>query len=410
MPSVNIGLFGFGVVGEGIYRVLQQKPQLGAVISRVVIKHPEKERQAPAHLFSTDAYTILDDPEIALVVELIDDAEAALHITLEALRRGKSVISANKKMIAAHLPVLVETARAHKVSFLYEAAVCGSVPIIRNLEEYFDNDLITHVTGIVNGSTNYILTRMHKENLSYAAALEQARAAGYAERDPALDVEGWDARNKIRIAAVHAFGLYVDAEAIPVKGITSISDFDMRYAKEKGYVIKLLAHCSVHADGTLKEISVVPSFIPKLHALRLTDDAFNGVLIGGQLSDTQFLYGKGAGRYPTSSAVLSDISAYTYAYAYAYKKGIRRVTHYASVEDVFYVRFPALRAAEICAAGEVLEYYRSAQHHYVIMRSALPHLLEICQSPDISVVRFIDRNIEHTTALETVSENYFSVN
>ena len=165
MQTVNIGLFGFGVVGEGIYHVLQQKPQLGVRIQRIVIKHPEKNRNAPSVLFSTDANTILQDADIALVVELIDDAEAAFDIALRALRSGKSVISANKKMIAAHLPVLVETARTHQVSFLYEAAVCGSVPVIRNLEEYFDNDLITHITGIVNGSTNFILTHMHKKSI-----------------------------------------------------------------------------------------------------------------------------------------------------------------------------------------------------------------------------------------------------
>ena len=388
MQTVNIGLFGFGVVGEGIYHVLQQKPQLGVRIQRIVIKHPEKIRNAPSVLFSTDANTILQDADIALVVELIDDAEAAFDIALRALRSGKSVISANKKMIAAHLPVLVETARTHQVSFLYEAAVCGSVPVIRNLEEYFDNDLITHITGIVNGSTNFILTHMHKKSIPYSTALQQAQENGYAESNPALDVEGWDAANKIRIACVHAFGAYVDAKCILVKGITSISDFDIQYAKEKGYVIKLIATCSVDADGVLTEISVLPTFIPRYHPLRLTNDAFNGILIGGQLTDEQFLYGKGAGRYPTASAVLSDISAYTYQYRYAYKKGIQRVHEVRDVEATCYIRFQPQSAPDFSQIGEVHEYYRTAKAHVVIVTGSLQAIVSACAGNHISLIRF----------------------
>lgn len=388
MQTVNIGLFGFGVVGEGIYHVLQQKPQLGVHIHRIVIKHPEKERNAPSELFSTDAQTILQDSSIALVVELIDDAEAAFDIALQALHAGKSVISANKKMIAAHLPVLVETARAHQVSFLYEAAVCGSVPVIRNLEEYFDNDLITHITGIVNGSTNFILTHMHKKSIPYSTALQQAQENGYAESNPALDVEGWDAANKIRIACVHAFGAYVDAACVLVKGITAISDFDIRYAKEKGYVIKLIATCAVDAQSELTEISVLPTFIPRYHPLRLTNDAFNGILIGGQLTDEQFLYGKGAGRYPTASAVLSDISAYTYQYRYAYKKGIRVVQSVRDVEATCYIRFQPETPPDFSLIGEVHEYYRTAKSHVVIATGLLKNILAACADTSISLIRF----------------------
>lgn len=402
MSAINIGLFGFGVVGEGIYHVLQQKPQLGVRIQRIVIRHPEKNRNAPSALFSTDANTILQDADIALVVELIDDADAAFDIALRALRSGKSVISANKKMIAAHLSVLVETARAHQVSFLYEAAVCGSVPVIRNLEEYFDNDLITHITGIVNGSTNFILTHMHKKSIPYSTALQQAQENGYAESNPALDVEGWDAANKIRIACVHAFGAYVDADCILVKGITAISDFDIRYAKEKGYVIKLIATCAVDAQSELTEISVLPTFIPRYHPLRLTNDAFNGILIGGQLTDEQFLYGKGAGRYPTASAVLSDISAYTYQYRYAYKKGIRQVQQVREVKATCYIRFNPQLPPDFSEIGEIHEYYRTSKTHVVIATGNLQKILSVCSGDAISVIRLPEPIAAQWNASETL--------
>lgn len=323
MNRIQAGLFGFGVVGEGIYRVLLDKTGIGVDICRVVIRHPEKERNAPGSLFTTDPNAVLEDNSISLVIELIDDAEAALDIVLRAMRNKKSVISANKKMIAAHHALLIDVARENDVSFLYEAAVCGSVPVIRNLEEYFDNDLISSVSGIVNGSTNYILTGMAKHKRTFSEALTEAQKAGFAESDPTLDVRGLDAVNKLKIIALHAFGTLVQDADIAVKGIQSVTANDMQYAREKGYVIKLIATCSSNKEGLLTEVSVLPTFLPRFHPLRLTDNEFNGVLIGSALADAQFFYGKGAGRYPTASAVLSDISAYTYHYRYAYKKGVR---------------------------------------------------------------------------------------
>ncbi len=199
MKKLNIGLFGFGVVGEGIYQVLSQKPQLNANIKKIVIKHPDKKRNAPSELFSTEADEILNDEEIDVVVELIDDADAAFEIVKKAMNSGKSVVSANKKMIAENHLELIELQREKNVSFLYEAAVCGSVPILRNLEEYYDNDLLNYIQGIVNGSTNYILTKMRTENESYEIALKAAQENGFAESDPTLDVEGFDAANKLSI-------------------------------------------------------------------------------------------------------------------------------------------------------------------------------------------------------------------
>lgn len=390
MKNITIGLFGFGVVGEGIYRVLEKKPGLGATISKVVIKHPDKKRNAPAHLFSAHAYDILLNPDIDLVVELIDDADAAFNIVTRAFEKGKSVISANKKMIATHLETLIALARQNNVSFLYEAAACGSIPIIRNLEEYFDNDLITSVTGIINGSTNFILTQMSKKNMSYDEALLLAQEKGFAESDPSLDVEGWDARNKLKILALHAFGVLVPDHAIAVKGISSVTTDDLSYAREKNLVIKLVASCTTSPEGQITELSVLPTFLPRFHPLRLTDNEFNGVVIGGELSDEQFFYGKGAGRYPTSSAVLSDISAYGYQYRYAYKKGIQHATPNVHNKHKFYLSFREdIPDFDLTFLGPVLEQYKRDGFQFAVVESTLEKVKPFLENPGISVIKLV---------------------
>ena len=214
MQKLNIGLFGFGVVGEGIYRILEAKPQLNAQIKKIVIKDIDKLRNAPSELFSTDANDILNDDEINVVVELISDSDAAYQIVTTALKKGKQVVSANKKMISIHHQELIDLQKANDVAFLYEASVCGSVPIIRNLEEYFDNDLLHYVSGIVNGTTNFILTKMGNEGESYQDALKVAQESGFAEADPTADVEGFDATYKLTIIILHAFGVKIEADDV----------------------------------------------------------------------------------------------------------------------------------------------------------------------------------------------------
>lgn len=314
-----IGLFGFGVVGEGIYRVLKQTPTLQAEIKKICIKHPDKKRNAPDELFTTDADILLNDHEINVIVELIDDAEAAWHIVSTSLSSGKAVVSANKKMIAAHVAELLKLQEENHTSFLYEAAVCGSIPVIRNLEEYYDNDMLNSVTGIINGSTNYILTRMNEDGMPYAEALKLAQDLGFAESNPSLDVEGTDAANKLTIILNHAYGIVSKPEEIMCKGITQLHPADSVYAREKGYSIKLVARAQRvnHSDVAA---FVLPTFVGPRSQLFNVRFEFNGVIIGTRLADEQFIYGKGAGRYPTSSAVLSDIAALRYGYKYEYKK------------------------------------------------------------------------------------------
>jgi len=390
MKKLNIGLFGFGVVGEGIYKVLSEKPQLNTNIKKIVIKHPDKQRNAPAELFSTDAGVILNDEEIDVVVELIDDADAAFEIVKAAMNQGKSVVSANKKMIAENHLELIDLQRKNKVSFLYEAAVCGSVPILRNLEEYYDNDLLNYINGIVNGSTNYILTKMKSENETYENALKSAQENGFAESNPALDVDGTDAVYKLSIITLHAFGRLISPHDILKKGITALKSEDFKYASEKGFVIKLIAGCTMDESGKLTP-TVIPSFIEKSKTLGLVHNEFNGVLIGSALADEQFLYGKGAGRYPTSSAVLSDISALRYDYKYELRKGIRNGFHgdYTS-ERKFYIGFKPGQKINLNLFQNIEESYRSKDYEYYTGTIKLNELKNSgwLESNEVSVISF----------------------
>lgn len=314
-----IGLFGFGVVGEGLYQVLQQTPGLNARIKKIGIKHPEKSRNAPPELFTTQADELLDDPEINLIIELIDDADAAYQIVTHALKNGIAVVSANKKLIAAHLKELLDLQQKFKVPFLYEAAACASIPVIRNLEEYYDNDLLQSFSGIVNGSTNYILSKVFDEDLNFDTALLQAQVEGFAESDPKTDIEGLDARNKLCILLAHAFGILSQPSALPYLGIQKLKKEDAHYAAEKGFAIKLVAQARKLNNGQVAAL-VLPQFVPKDHLFYNVKQEYNGVIIESSLADKQFFYGKGAGSFPTASAVLSDLSALRYQYRYEYKK------------------------------------------------------------------------------------------
>jgi len=387
--QLTIGLIGFGVVGEGVYHVLQNTPSLGATIKKIAIRHPEKKRNAPSALFTTDLFEILNDEEINVVVELIDDAEIAFQIVQTALSTKKHVVSANKKMIALHLPELIELQRTNKVSFLYEAAVCGSIPIIRNLEEYFDNDLLNAISGIVNGSTNFILTKMDEQKLSFEEALKLAQEKGFAESNPALDVEGKDAVNKLCILLKHTFGINTLPYEILHKGITQITSNDANYATEKGYKIKLLANAIRISEDEVVSY-VLPRFLKDDHPLARVHNEYNGVLLSSSLADEQFLYGKGAGRYPTSSAVLSDLSALRYGYAYEYKKSGTGKTYTLNTDFLLkvYVGFPEDEAVNLSDFETIHERYISNNEQYIIGTITLEKLIHATwtQSPDVSII------------------------
>lgn len=388
MKKLRIGLFGFGVVGEGIYRVLTEKSNLNCEVVRICIKDPSKTRNASTELFTTDPQLILDDPSINVVVELINDADAAFTFVKQALQSGKAVVSANKKMISCHHAELIRLQMEHNVPFLYEASVCGSIPIIRNLEEYFDNDLLQHVTGIVNGSTNYILTQMSQEGTSFDESLLKAQELGFAESDPSLDVEGFDAAYKLGIICLHAFGKLVDMQAIIRKGISSIKPVDLKFAREKGLVIKLIA--STHNNGVGLSASVLPTFISKENPLSAVNNAYNGLLIGSTLADEQFLCGKGAGRYPTSSAVLSDISALRYDYKYEFRKGHEDTPPVAQGQRTFYMSYPKDHPVDLRLFDSIEEQYANLDTAYVIGSISLARLeySSIWKQKEVSLIAF----------------------
>ncbi|MCU4174102.1 homoserine dehydrogenase [Carboxylicivirga sp. N1Y90] len=316
--KLNIGLFGFGVVGQGLYEVLQTSPSFDAEISKICVKN-KKERSLADHFFCYEADEILNDDSINTVVELIDNADEAYHIVKKALQKGKHVVSANKKMLAENMPEMLQLQKENKVSLLYEASACGSIPIIRNLEEYYDNDLLLSVTGILNGSSNYILSKIFDHNQSYQSALKDAQDLGFAESDPSFDVEGYDSLFKLIILTLHSFGTVIDPKDVLTYGISNISDFDIQYAREKDYKIKLVAQVERLQDKNIS-LFVLPRFVRKDKYIYSVEDEFNGVVIKGKAYDKQFMFGKGAGAHPTGSAVLSDITALAHNYAYEYKK------------------------------------------------------------------------------------------
>lgn len=221
MEQINIGLFGFGTVGQGVYKVIDNAKNAHAVISKIAVRNLAKTRdtQAPQKLFTDKATDILDNPEINLIVEVIDDPVAGYDIVTRALRKGIPVVSGNKAMIARHLPELIELQRQYDTALLYDASSCGSIPVIRNLEEYYDNDLLLEVKGILNGSSNYILSRVFDHNQHYAEALRKAQELGFAESDPSFDIEGYDSLFKLIIITVHALGVYVAVRYIHIRHI-----------------------------------------------------------------------------------------------------------------------------------------------------------------------------------------------
>ncbi len=359
-------MFGFGVVGQGLYDIIKTK-DLNLEIKKFVIKNPDKKRSLPAELFTTDANAILEDPEINTVVELIDDADAAFEITKRALSTGKNVVSANKKMIATHLEELVEIQHQYGTSLLYEGAVCGSIPIIRNLEEYYDNELLHSVSGIFNGSSNYILSKIFNEDQSYDVALKKAQDLGFAETDPTLDVGGFDPKFKLAIVASHAYGLYINPDEILNLGIDTLGDADIRYAREKDYKIKLIP-LAKEVDNHQVVLYVLPKFIKKSNILYNVENEYNGVLVKAAFADEQFFLGKGAGGHPTGSAVLSDITALRYDYRYEYKKHLdaQQVEYTKDYKISVYFRYDDEDVLENINFINISERFYSENHKYVI--------------------------------------------
>jgi homoserine dehydrogenase len=373
--KLNIGLFGFGVVGQGLYDIIKTK-HLNLEIVKIAIKDAHKERSLPSHLFTTERDELLNNPEINTIVELINDTEAAFEIVSRALSTGKNVVSASKKMIALHLDELIELQHKYGTSLLYEGSVCGSIPIIRNLEEYYDNELLHSVSGIFNGSSNYILSKGFNEGLDYDSALKQAQDLGFAETDPTSDVGGFDAKYKLVIAAAHAYGVVVKPDEVFNLGIQNLSANDLQYAREKNLKIKLVP-VAKELDDKHVALFVLPKFVNEKEFLYNVEYEYNGVIVQAAFADQQFFFGKGAGGHPTGSAVLSDIAALRYGYQYEYKKAKERkgLNFTNNIELNIYLRYEDESLVEALDFIHIHERYLSGSYKYVIGKINLQSLV-----------------------------------
>jgi homoserine dehydrogenase len=313
--NIHAALLGIGTVGMGVYKLLERRKKelpykIGGELSirRVLVKNLSKKREGiPKDILTDDFQGILSDPKIQIVIELMGGIEPARTYILEALRAGKHVVTANKDLMAKHGRELMEEAERHGCDLQFEAAVAGGIPIIRPLKECLAGNEITEVMGIVNGTTNYILTKMTEEGMDFDDALRKAQELGFAEADPTADIEGLDAGRKMAILASIAFHSRVTFDDVDIKGITKITAKDIQYAREFGYTLKLLG-VARNTDNEM-EVGVFPMMIPSTHPLAGVKDAFNAVFVHGDAVDDAMFQGKGAGEFPTASAVVGDLIA-----------------------------------------------------------------------------------------------------
>ncbi|MEG6521194.1 homoserine dehydrogenase [Desulfotomaculum sp. 1211_IL3151] len=311
---IKIGLFGLGTVGRGVYRtleensdIIQQRVGVKIEIKKVLVRSLNKERgiSIPEERLTTDPNDLIADPEIKIIVEVLGGINPTLDYVLAALNSGKSVVTANKDMMAEYGQRLFKAAQNNNCDLLFEASVAGGIPIIRTLKQSLAGNRIEGIYGIINGTTNYMLTKMFQEGCDFKDVLSEAQAKGYAESDPTADVGGFDAARKLTILASIAFNTRVPLSKVHTEGITNITVADITSANELGYTIKLLGIAKERPEGI--EVRVHPTFIPKDHPLASVGDVFNAVFVrGNAVGDTMF-YGKGAGELPTASAVVADI-------------------------------------------------------------------------------------------------------
>ena len=315
MKQIGIGLLGFGTVGAGVVDGLQRNAQIIAdrlglvpVIRRIADLDLETDRGVPVDpgVLTSNAGAVVEDPGVQIVVELIGGTGIAKDLILQALQLGKPVVTANKAMLAEHGREVFSLAEEHGADLYFGASVGGGIPVIRALREGLIGNRIHGIQGILNGTCNYILTRMETEGIDFDQALGEAQAEGYAEADPALDVDGFDTAHKAVILASLAYGFNVPMSSVPVEGIRGISEIDIRYAGDLGYRIKLLA--VIKQDDFRVEVRVHPTLVLRQSMLGSVDGVYNAVMVHGDLVGRTLYYGRGAGREPTASTVISDIA------------------------------------------------------------------------------------------------------
>lgn len=380
--QINIGLFGFGTVGKGLYDVLKKIQPENVNIVKVCVRNVAKHSaEAPELEFTSNADDIFTDSRINFIVELIDDAEAAYGIVKRALQAKIPVVSGNKKMLARHIQEMIQLQRDNDTALLYDASACGSIPVIRNLEEYYDNDLLISVKGILNGSSNFILSKIFNEGMNYAEALKLAQDLGFAESDPTLDIGGWDSLFKLIIITIHAFGVYVEPKQIFTFGIGNMNEHDIQFAHEKRRRVKLVGWAE-KVDEDKLVLSVMPHLLSKQKYIYSVEDEFNGVVIKGLFYYKQFMFGQGAGGFPTGSAVLSDITAQLYDYRYQYKKlQSQHQLHFTNDYKVrIYYRYDSPATLNLLEFSTIHESYYSDTYKYVVGDIELSQLQAQAQS------------------------------
>ena len=356
MKQIGVGILGFGTVGAGVadgllkHRdVMAKRLGVDIVLRKIADLDITTDRgiQVPEGVLTTDAKGVLSDPEIDIVVETIGGTGVAKTFVLEALGNGKCVVTANKKLLAEHGREIFETAAKNDVDIYFGASVGGGIPIIRVLREGLAGNEIESIHGILNGTCNYILTRMENEGLPFESVLKDAQKLGYAEANPSLDIDGFDTAHKACILAALAYGFQPGVDQVQVEGIRNLAGADVKYAADFGYRIKLLA--VVAKDGDEVEVGVHPTLIPFSHMLANVNDAFNAAYVKGDMSDYTMYYGRGAGRAPTASTVIGDIGDIARNLAYDETRYARGVPNYAEgkvrlraagdIKSKYYLRF-----------------------------------------------------------------------
>lgn len=316
LSVINIGICGLGTVGQGVWKhvegaraALESRLGVKLRLHRASVRDLRKKRtvRVPADRLTTDPLAVATDPQVHIVCELIGGTAIAREVTLAALRLGKTVVSANKALLCAHGPEIFAAARKHGGHFFFEASVAGGIPIIKALREGLVANRFGLIYGMLNGTCNYILTRMEREGLSYPEILAEAKALGYAEADESLDVEGWDTAHKAAILAYLAHGTWVPTKSMLVEGITKLTQVDISYAAENGYAIKLLAVVTRDFKSDELFVRVHPTLVPRTKVLANVNEVYNGISVTGDVVGETVYIGRGAGQDPTASAVISDI-------------------------------------------------------------------------------------------------------
>jgi homoserine dehydrogenase len=314
MQAISVGLLGLGTVGSGVVRIIENHQdklmhQVGCPIKvkKILVQDVEKDRSVKVDpsLLTVNPADIMEDPEIEVVIEVMGGIVNTREHLLRALRNKKNVVTANKDLMAVHGSELLTVANDNGCDLFFEASVAGGIPILRSLVDGLASDRITKMMGIVNGTTNYILTKMSQEGLAYDSVLKEAQQLGYAEANPASDVDGLDAARKMAIMASLGFSMKIDLDDVKVKGITSVTEEDLQYAKQLGYTMKLLGIAV--REGDKVEVCVEPALLPSSHPLSSVNNEYNAVYVYGEAVGETMFYGPGAGSLPTATAVVSDL-------------------------------------------------------------------------------------------------------